>query len=641
MTVMLWNLALCLALALFVWAPLGYWVLRRALGEGSPAGPSVSAAVGLGFWGLWVLLLGVLGALYVPVLLVSVAAGAVLLRFYPGRRPGALPPRDVSALPLYPTRVLIAAFALLSAIYMVIVAASALAPELSFDALNVHLPYARDAADSHHIVFAPNNWSSAMPALPLMSYVTGFLFSGVILAKLFNTLCYVLTGGVIYYFCRRWGSPLHGIVAAALFWSSPTALYEATTALIDLPFVLYSGLAVLSLLEWTRKDEDTFLWLSAVSLGFALGCKYHATFWFLPFALVITWHLVAARNNKARALTPILLRYALIVCLLFLPWMLRTWLYTGNPVFPLANGIFKSPYFTPAMERASWAAFANEGVGRSWQALLTLPWTVTFHPGPFRGTLGVGFFFGILLALLRPKTLQQRYGLVMAGIYFYTWGLVAQEIRYLLPLAPLLAMVSSFGILGAGRSPSEGEKALAAGKRPSLLRHADQVAGCLALLAAAVLSFPSLYPSWVKEWTYWHSYKPPWRYLLGRESAQEYLQRDVPSIYVYDFLNEKLTPQDRVLLLNDHAQFYSRVPTLYSFTLEGEGILLQDTEEGVLKKLRAARITHVLLNYNGIAPLPGVQPRLGAYFFLDKGFLARNLEPVYSKNNVVLYRVLD
>jgi hypothetical protein len=266
---------------------------------------------------------------------------------------------------------------------------------------------------------------------------------------------------------------------------------------------------------------------------------------------------------------------------------------------------------------------------------------VTFHPGPFRGTLGVAIFLGILLAVLRPKTLQQRYGLVIAGIYFYTWGIVAQEIRYLLPLAPLLAMVSSFGIPGAGRALSADERAFAAGEKTSPLRHADALAGCLALLAAAVLSFPSLYSSWVKEWTYWHSYKPPWKYLLGRESAQEYLQRDVPSIYIYDFVNEKLMPQDRVLLLNDHAQFYSRIPTLYSFTVEGEGILLQDTEDGVLKMLRTSRITHVLLNYNGIAPIPGVQPRLGAYLFLDKGFQEKNLEPVYSKNNVVLYRVLD
>ncbi len=641
MTTILLNAALCIALALFLWMPLGRWFLQRVFGGQAPDAWAASAALGLGFWGLWVLLLGLVGALYSAVLLASAAAGAALLAFSSGRRSDAAPQRDASVLPAYPRRALISAFALLSVLYIVIVTASAFAPELSFDALYVHLPYARDAAASHHISFAPNNWSAAMPALPLMFYITGFLFSGVALAKLFNTLCYFLIGAIIYYFCRRWASALHGIVGAALFWSSPVALYEATTALIDLPLTLYSGIAVLSLLEWTRQDEDSFLWLSAVSLGFAFGCKYHAAFWFVPVVLVMTWHLLVSRRSRKRTFITKLLLYSSIVFLLFLPWMLRTWIYTGNPVFPLANGIFKSPYFTPAMERASWDAFANEGVGRSWKALLSLPWTVTFHPGPFRGTLGVVFFFGVLLALFRSKTVQLRYALVIAAFHFYTWGLVAQEIRYLLPLAPLLAVVTSFGFLGSRDEPkTAGEVSSARGGLLSL-RQGFKMAGCAVLLAGVVSSYPSLYPSWVKEWTYWHSYLPPWRVLMGRVSAQEYLQRDIPSIYVFDYINQKLRPQDRVLLLNDHAQFYSRVPTLYSFTVEGERILLENTEQGVLDGLKASHITYVLLNYNGIAPLPRVQPRMGVYFFLDKGFQERNLEVAYSENNVILYRVLS
>ncbi len=640
LTTLLWNVVLCLVLALLLWAPLGCRVLDLVAAGRFAGSRSIPAAVGLGLWGLWVLLLGVLGALYTPALVASAACGAVLLRFFRRSQPDVLPSGTVSHLPWYPYRLLIAPLALVSAVYVAIVTASAFAPELSFDALYVHLPYARDSAASHRIAFAPNNWSSAMPALPLMSYMTGFLFSGVRLAKLFNPLCYVLTGGVICFFCRRWGSTLHGIVAAALFWSSPVALYEATTALIDLPLTLYSGLAVLSLMEWTRHDDDGFLRLSAVSMGLALGCKYHAAFWLAPVTLVIAWHTLAARKGKACDLVRTLISYGLIVCVLFLPWLLRAWLYTGNPIFPLANGFFKSPYFTPSMERASWAAFANEGVGRSWSALLTLPWAVTFHPGPFRGTLGVGFFFGVLLASLRNKSPLLRYGLLVAGAHFYTWGLLAQEIRYLLPLAPLLAALSSFGLLGPGRARWTDERTPPAGEKASALGHASTLAGCLLALAAAVSSFPPLYASWVKEWTYWHSYEPPWRYLLGKESAQEYLQRDVPSIYVYDFVNRSLTPRDRILLLNDHAQFYSHVPTLYSFTVEGEGILLQETEQAVLSKLKEARITHVLLNYNGIAPIPGVQPRVGVYFFLDKGFQEKHLEPVYSRNNVVLYRVL-
>ena len=157
--------------------------------------------------------------------------------------------------------------------------------------------------------------------------------------------------------------------------------------------------------------------------------------------------------------------------------------------------------------------------------------------------------------------------------------------------------------------------------------------------AAALMALPAVYPLWAREWTYWHGYRSPLPYLLGRESRQEYLLPDVPSILVYDFVNANLAGDSRILLLNDAFQFYSNVPTLYSFTVEGEKILNETTELGVMKSLMESGITHILLNYNGIAPLPGVAPRRGVLFFLDPDFQSRRLEPVFSANNVTLYRV--
>ncbi len=164
-------------------------------------------------------------------------------------------------------------------------------------------------------------------------------------------------------------------------------------------------------------------------------------------------------------------------------------------------------------------------------------------------------------------------------------------------------------------------------------------AGGAVVVAVSLVSLPWWYPREVKEWTYWHSYQSPFPYLFGRETEQDFLKRDVQSIYVYDYINAHLDGHSRILLLNDASRFYSRVPTLYSFTVEAEKILLKKTEEDVIGGLTASRITHVLLNLNGIAPLPGIAPRQGVYFFLDKRFQERYLEPVYSNNNVTLFRV--
>jgi len=623
------DLALCAAFALLLWVPLGRRVLIRLRQQSLASGPCICLAVGMALWGSGMLLLGVCGLLYGY--LVAAASLLLFAGFRLDRYLFALPEEPVAAAAAG-ERFLAACMHLLSLVFIVLVLGSALAPELSFDALNVHLPYARDSAASHRLLFAPNNWSSMMPALPLMSYVTAFLFSGVNLAKLFNVLCYLACGGVALFFGCRWWGPVHGAAAALLVWSCPVALYEATTALIDLPLALYSTLCILLLLDWTRRGEHGLLWLSAAFLGLALGCKYQAAFWVLPLSAVVAWHGYKGRGLHLHASLWLAAKYLLLAAAVFSPWMLRAWHYTGNPIFPLANSIFCSPHFTAAMEEAAWAAYANEGVGRSLEELLKLPWTVTFNPGPFRGTAGAVFLIGAAMLLFRARLPRTNYGLICLGCYFYTWALTAQEIRYLLPAVPLLAVLAAKGLLGNIPMP--------AGSLPrKFLAASGLLLGCIVLFAGSLANFPPVYARWVKDWTYWHSYKSPLGYLLGRETAQEFVARDIPSIYAYDFINRHLTPRDRVLLLNDAFRFYSDVPTLYSFTPEGERILEQTTEEGVLQQLRQARISHVLINYHGVKAMPGVRPRLGVYFFIDEEFQKRYMRLVFTENNVTVYQV--
>jgi hypothetical protein len=633
-------LVISAGLALLVWLPVGARTLDLLIPRRAQTASATALAIGSGIWALVVLAAGSLGQVNRVTLLVLGLGGSALAVWTGFRRAATDKSAGTPALSvgvLTPSLVMSGAgvgFALL-------VLGSALAPELSFDALNVHLPYSRQAAASGRIGFSPNNWSSAMPALPLMSYITAFTLSGVTSAKLFNWIAYLLCGAVIFSFVRNWFGLVPASAAAALFLVSPLPLYEATTALIDLPLALYSTVAVLAVLHWTASDESNWLRLGGAAFGFALSCKYHAAFWGLPLAIVIVWHSLR-RRDAARVIVFRLGGFLGIAALLFSPWLVRAWIFTGNPVFPLANGFFKSPWFTPAMDAAARAAYENEGVGTSLRALLALPWTVTFHPGPFRGTPGWIFPLGILFSVVRRPDPRIRYGLLTALIFFYTWAMTAQEIRYLLPLIPLLAVLTAFGFFGnRSQSVTNGQTRSAETLRRQT-HPTNALATCIAtaaVLAYAATSWPSLHTRLYTEWTYWHSWKSPLRYLTGRESLQDYVKRDVPSIRVYDYANTNLTPADRILLLNDSAQYYSRIPTLYSFTVEGERILLEESETGVLRRLVGSHITHVLLNCNGLAPLPRVAPRQGAYFFLDKRFQERYLQTVYVDNNVFLFRV--
>jgi hypothetical protein len=131
-------LVLC-ATALLFWAPVGRFLLSKA-GLGRPdQGISLSIAFGMGVWGYFILLLGSLGLIHGW----SLFAAAVVLVLLPGVYRRILPFGDQvppsGSIPRLDRAFLLAA-AVISLAYIAIGVGSALAPELSFDALNVHLP---------------------------------------------------------------------------------------------------------------------------------------------------------------------------------------------------------------------------------------------------------------------------------------------------------------------------------------------------------------------------------------------------------------------------------------------------------------------------------------------------------------------
>src|SRR5262245_13353572 len=277
------DILIATALAWGVCLPIGRAVLRSA---GLPAPPALALPLGMGGWCLLILGLGVLGGLR-PTLLI---AGAACITAAALRIAG----RGVSTPGVHPSRHrgVRASSALLigaAAFYLLLVLASAFAPETAFDAINIYLPYAHGAARAHRLAFAPTDWQSSMPMLPVMGYVTSFAVSGLASAKLWNVLWFGLCGGLAAWFVKPRAAPPAAPAAAALALSSPVLLYEATTALIDIPLAVYSGVVVFGFLEYVERGERAWLRVSAIGLGLALGCKYHAAFWLAPLGVLLAW----------------------------------------------------------------------------------------------------------------------------------------------------------------------------------------------------------------------------------------------------------------------------------------------------------------------------------------------------------------
>jgi hypothetical protein len=126
-----------------------------------------------------------------------------------------------------------------------------------------------------------------------------------------------------------------------------SALGTTTNDLLDSIFILGALLACLQFSVGTAHARANWLLLllGGASLGAAVGLKFTAGL-FLPAFGIIVLYLVAA---AARYRLLLIFGLAALSCLFLTTGhhMLTMWRIFGNPMFPLFNGYFKSPFYDP------------------------------------------------------------------------------------------------------------------------------------------------------------------------------------------------------------------------------------------------------------------------------------------------------
>jgi len=132
------------------------------------------------------------------------------------------------------------------------------------------------------------------------------------------------------------------------------------------------------------------------------------------------------------------------------PWILRNWLWLGNPTAPFLNSWFPNRYWTSAAEHEYLAGLSHYPAFQSyWSFFLQL----TVLGGLVPGMIGPAFILLplSLLALRHPHGRR----LLLAGAVFAIPAFLNTEVRFLIPAIPFLAlalglaMADSWGSLPA------------------------------------------------------------------------------------------------------------------------------------------------------------------------------------------------
>jgi len=346
------------------------------------------------------------------------------------------------------------------------------------------------------------------------------------------------------------------LIAVLMVAAIPTAFHVASSGYVDLALALFITLAIWSLCRWWRLQDRQSIILIAIFLGAALSIKLTTVFVIAAFALIVLLRARVEKDPVAVApgsnLGPSSTRRivfggiaALLLAGVFAsPWYVRNWAATGSPVFPFYMSIWKGAAEGWDVERSNLFQAMNSQYGDAAANpvnYLTAPFRVSLAAQPedpplYDGVLGPMFLIGLPLLIWafwkREVATEAKIAAGVAGVMFLFWLFSSAQLRYLLPIVPALAIAIAASV-----------KSLS-GQRDALNKVANfSLAG--ASLLCIVTSFA------------WFCQKAPLRVVLGGETRDQYLTRNLDYYPFYQAINADTPTDAKVWLINMRRDTYN------------------------------------------------------------------------------------
>ena len=595
------------AVLVLAWFGIGDLVVRRfALArDDEPAALDLAtrALVGAAIWSLVWFFLGVAHLYRPPVALVAALGGAALGgAALAARRSWQAPPSSPRTGARVP-RTSLAAIALVQAIGLV----AALAPPVANDTLLYHLALPKTYVAAGGLVDTPYNIASCYPLGIEMHNVWAVLLGGLIGPRVAE----IASGATLFAFAplltlvtygwarERGADPRWASLAALSVAAIPTAYDVVAGGYVDLALAGYTALAVRGVGRWWATLDGAWLRPVAVALGAALSIKLTTVFLVLVLGLAMllrilqTGRTAAAPTHPAPAASRLLLTGvgALAVSgVLAAPWYVRNWIRTGNPVFPFFMSLLGGHASGWDLERSLLyeGMFAVYGNAVTPLDFVLSPIRLALaaqpeEPAYYDGVLGIAFLFAVPLVLwaLATRRLEREIGLaaLTSAALFVFWLFSSQQIRYLLPAAPALAV--ALAVTG---------QAAAAALGAGLGRALWWVVLCVAGAGVPVVLS-------------WFAFVNPVRVVLGGESRSHYLARRLDYYPYYELINHQLPATARVWLIHMRRDTYHLERPFFSDFIFEDWTLIEwvrasrDADE-LAARVRGAGITHILMRHD-------------------------------------------
>jgi hypothetical protein len=445
---------------------------------------------------------------------------------------------------------------------------------VGWDAAVHHYAFPKIIAANGILTDVPEIPFSYYPSLVEMHYLLDFGFSSTF-PGIFSFVFLILLVIGFLDIGDSADSPLSGIWAIFIFFGSAMVFEIPFAGMVDLQFTVYCLLALAVLLH----DKIPFNWKKYILIGILIGCacatKHLGLLYLLAFAPIFIWKAVSSKISFGKSVGYMAV-IALVALIVPLPWYIRSYAHTGDPLFPFLSNLV---HLAGAQQGSfSVESFARTDYPRNIFTFFYYLVDITMHYRPLRP-----WYWAInpaFLAFLPPA--------IILGFRSKN-----TNIKILLVLAFVSSLINFF-------------------LAPAFPRYMYPTWMCLSITSA-----------WVLEYFY-NRYKPVSKYLVpialflpfmivmgmaakrvvdtvptwfSEEKKIEALTDAFPGYPVYQYANVNLSKDDRILT-TDPKIYYIDIPSIIGTPgIESTLIVPWDSEpDEILDNWKELGVTHFILD---------------------------------------------
>lgn len=374
-------------------------------------------------------------------------------------------------------------------------------------------------------------------------------------------------------------------LACVVFFSSTVVSWQFLHGFVDLHMTFLLVASVQALESWISDRKNSWLLASGLIAGTAVAIKMNAG---TMCILLAGWVLFECRTQRGwfRAAGTALCLLGIGVAIGLVPSAIRSYVLTGNPVFPFANSMFPSSLTGSDYGKG----FPSYGYGISLKTF-ALPFRTVLTPGSYveLGTYHPANWLLMLFAIaLWPWSgTKARRWWVAAAAFWIGWILTEQNLRYSLPaLACTAAAIANSGSL------------------PNVHWLKTYWTGLVAIGLGVVLGY-SRPTAWM--WNNTAGPAFPREFLSSNQTAEQFLAIYLPTSVLARKVNAELGSKAIVWQVpgtRDHLTFIGRtiahphgdsraLGPLYSIL---PGNPQGDSDETILRVMKTVGITHIVWN---------------------------------------------